>query len=403
MTSETVSKWVSEFSIEDDELEPLTFVLLRDYLLSFNKCKSDYTTDKRNGDIIDDRVISLTADIQSDLSELIIERDVLIGKCDVLRSSCNDLHTDISTLKVSRQCDISNAISDTKESNNEVKDLLREEITSLRSENSSLVTERETILTRLIPSTDNKTSYETGVEGENEMSLILSSGNWDEIIDSHSTDHAGDFIVKYRGNKYIIDVKNYQSNIPGQEVRKLAKDIEGNNCDGGAIISFNSGIINPNTNCVTKENMDKILVMGKNILLLSNASSIPAEFINSAITSLKWNSPSDTHQVIDNNVKQEISASIIKMEKEIISEKKNFQARIIKKQHDLENLKLTLIVIVGEFDDQVNDEIPNKPSKISVPEMRKRLIDDGYDDEANLKNKSLGLKYKEIYNDLIPI
>jgi len=35
--------------------------------------------------------------------------------------------------------------------------------------------------------------------------------------------------------------------------------------------------------------------------------------------------------------------------------------------------------------------------------MRKRLIDDGYDDEANLKNKSLGLKYKEIYNDLIPI
>ena len=77
------------------------------------------------------------------------------------------------------------------------------------------------------------------------MLNILQSGSWDEVIVTNKKDHSGDFIVKYKNKKYIIDVKNYSDNVPGKEVRKLAKDIESNSCDGGAIISLNSGIYNP--------------------------------------------------------------------------------------------------------------------------------------------------------------
>ena len=37
--NETIQKWISEFNISDTEKEPSVFLLLKEYLISFNKHK----------------------------------------------------------------------------------------------------------------------------------------------------------------------------------------------------------------------------------------------------------------------------------------------------------------------------------------------------------------------------
>jgi hypothetical protein len=366
---DTVQRWISEFNISDEEKEPLNFLLLKDFFSDFNKNKNNHIIDKQNRIIIDDRVIEKTEEIQSELDEKIDYLDELQEEHSELQQKCSNLYSEVDSLKNSRQADIDKSVSDTKESQNELKQELRNQIDSLKINIDVLESERENILSNFLKDNDNKTSFDTGVIGENEMFQILRSGNWDRVIDVHSKDHSGDFIVEDDGKKYIIDVKNYQSPVPGEQVRKLAKDIETNACDGGAIISLHTGIYNPNTNLLTKDNTDQILVSGKSIVLLSHATQLPPDFINSIMKSLCRNSPSNEAQnVIHDKHKKEIINYIMKKETEIESERKSFQRIITRKHRDLVNFKDTWKEIIGDFDD-ISDDDSSNPTAVTAIDM----------------------------------
>jgi len=389
----TFQKWNIEFNIQNTESEPTTFLLLKDYLDSFNNHKANHIIDEQNRILIDERVAEKSSHLQEELDSKTEELSETTEEVNHLTSKCNDLYTELDSVKQNRQSEIEKAVEQSVSVNAVF-------IQHLKSEIDSLKLERNQILSEFVK--DNIcSSYESGVIGESEMLNILQSGSWDEVIVTNKKDHSGDFILKYKGKKYIIDVKNYSDNVPGKEVRKLAKDIDSNSCDGGAIISLNSGIYNPNINMLVKEKFHQITVSGKSILLLSNTSLLNQDFINSLLLSLYRESTSDNNTMVTDNCKREIVNSIRKMERELDSEKKSFQQKITRKQNDLENLKNTLKEIINGFDELSDTDSP-KPqikTKLSVPEMRKKLEEAGHIEESKLKGNSLKTKYNELLHD----
>jgi len=389
----TLQKWNDEFNILKAETEPTIFLLLKDYLDSFKNHKANHIIDEQNRIIIDERVHKKSSHLQAELDSKSEELSDLSEDFKHVTTTCNNLYAELDSLKQNKNLEIEKAVEQSVSVNIEF-------IQHLKSEIDSLKLERNQILSDFVK--DNIcSSYESGVIGENEMLNILQSGSWDEVIVTNKKDHSGDFIVKYKDKKYIIDVKNYSDNVPGKEVRKLAKDIESNSCDGGAIISLNSGIYNPNINMLVREKIHQITVSGKSILLLSNASLLNQDFINSILLSLYSESTSDNNTMVTDNCKREIVNSIRKMERELDSEKKSFQQKITRKQNDLENLKNTLKEIINGFDELSEDDSP-KPqlkNKISIPEMRKKLLETGFTEESKLKGNALKNKYNELFHD----
>ena len=395
--NETLQKWNDEFNILKAETEPTIFLLLKDYLDSFNNHKINHIIDKQNRILIDERVAKKSSHLQEELDSKSEELSELTEILNHKNTICNNLYAELDSLKQNKNLEIEKAVEQSVSANAEF-------IQHLKSEIDSLKLERNQILSDFVK--DNIcSSYESGVIGENEMLNILQSGSWEEVIVTNKKDHSGDFIVKYKNKKYIIDVKNYSDNVPGKEVRKLAKDIESNSCDGGAIISLNSGIYNPNINMLVREKIHQITVSGKSILLLSNASLLNPDFINSILLTMHSESTSDNNTMVTDNCKREIVNSIRKMERELDSEKKSFQQKITRKQNDLENLKNTLKEIINGFDELSDDDSP-KPkqksqskSKLSIPEMRKKLLESGLTEESKLKGNELKLKYNELFHD----
>ena len=387
----TLQKWSDEFNIHNPESEPLLFLLLKDYNDSFNSHKSNHILDEQNRLLIDERVAEKSSLLQNKLELKIQELSDLTDEFKHVSSTCNNLYAELDSLKENNNSEIEKAVNQSVSANAEFIQHLKEEIDSLKEE-------RNKILSDFVK--DNTcSSYESGVIGETEMLSILQSGPWDEVIATNKKDHSGDFMIRYKGNKYIIDVKNYSDNVPGKEVRKLAKDIDTNSCDGGAIISLNSGIYNPNTNMITREKIHHITVSGKSTLLLSNASLLNKDFINSILLSLYCESSSENNTMVTENCKREIVNSIKKMEREIDSEKKSFQQKITRKQNDLDNLKNTLKEIINGFDELSEDDSPKPKSKVTMQEMRKKLLENGYNEEAKLKGNELKAKYNELIHD----
>lgn len=341
-------KWISEFDISDEEVEPLHFLLFKDYLNYFKRNKNNHINDEQNRIIIDGRVEEKCAELQYELDETKEEVGDLTNKIHSLSSKCNDLHSENDSLKNSRQVAIDNAVNDLKEAQAGWIQQLQNEIQYLKTE----------ILSKFNEDT-NKSPYETGEIGQDEMLAILQEGSWDEVIDCHGKDHSGDFLVKYIGKTNIIDVKNYTYNVPAKEVRKIAKDIETTSCDGGVIISLNSGILDPNTNC-TKKTIDQIIVSGKSVLLFPNSCRHSPEAINTLIKSFFDHNVScgDNSNSINKEIKKEIVKTINKMEAEIVSEERSYNRAKIKKINDLEHLKNTLKEIIGDFDELLDDDSP---------------------------------------------
>lgn len=390
---ETLQKWNMEFNISDSDKEQTTFLLLKDYLNSFNNHKENHIIDEQNRILIDERVAKKSSILQEEIYSKSQELTELSEEFKHITTTCNNLYVELDSLKQNKNLEIEKAVEQSVSANSEF-------IQHLKSEIDSLKIERNQILSDFIK--DNTcSSQKLGVIGENEILNIIQSGFWEEVIVTNKKDHSGDFILKYKNKKYIIDVKNYSGDIPGKEVRKLAKDIESNSCDGGAIISLNSGIYNPNINMLVKEKIHPITVSGKSILLLSNASLLNKDFINSILLSMHSESTSDNNTMVTENCKREIVNSIRKMERELDSEKKSFQQKITRKQNDLENLKNTLKEIINGFDELSEDDSPKpqlKP-KLPVSEMRKKLEEAGHIEESKLKGNALKTKYNELLHD----
>ena len=387
----TLQKWNDEFNILKAETEPTIFLLLKDYLNSFNNHKVNHIIDEQNRILIDERVAKKSSLLQEELDSKSHKMAELSEEFKHITTTCNNLYAELDSLKQNKNLEIEKAVDQSVSANAEF-------IQHLKSEIDSLKLERNQILSDFVK--DNIcSSYESGVIGENEMLNILQSGSWNEVIVTNKKDHSGDFIIKYKDKKYIIDVKNYSDNVPGKEVRKLAKDIDSNSCDGGAIISLNSGIYNPNINMLVREKIHPITVSGKSILLLSNASLLNKDFINSILLSLHSESTYENNTMVTDKCKREIVNSIRKMERELDSEKKSFQQKITRKQNDLENLKNTLKEIINGFDELSEGDSPKPQANNKIPEMRKKLLETGYIEESKLKGNALKTKYNELFHD----
>jgi Skp family chaperone for outer membrane proteins len=152
---------------------------------------------------------------------------------------------------------------------------------------------------------------------------------------------------------------------------------------------------------LVREKIHHITVSGKSILLLSDASLLNQDFINSVLLTLHCESSSDNNTMVTDNCKREIVNSIRKMERELESEKKSFQQKITRKQNDLENLKSTLKEIINGFDESNDYDSPKTQlkTKTSIPEMRKKLEESGYIEESKLKGIELKTKYNELLHD----
>ena len=231
--NEPLQKWNSEFNIQNSGSEPTLFLLLKDDRDSFNNHKLNHIVDEQNRLMIDERVSEKSLILQEEIDKKTLKISELSEEYKSVTTTCNNLYAELDSLKQNRQYEIDNAVNQSVSANTEFIQHLKSEIDSLKDERNNILSDfaKDNICS----------SYESGVVGENEMLSILQSGPWDEVLVTNKKDHSGDFIIKYRGKKYIIDVKNYADNVPGKEVRKLAKDIDSNSCDGGAIISLNSG------------------------------------------------------------------------------------------------------------------------------------------------------------------
>ena len=198
---------------------------MKDYLDSYNKHKSNHIIDEQNRIIIDNRVAEKSSILQEELDEKIEEFDNLTEEFDNLTeefnkqtAKCNNLYDELDSLKQNKDSDIEKAITNAVSAKDEFIQHLKNEIESLKLKENEILCD--------LLKDNNKSSYEAGVIGENEILKILQSGSWDEVAETNKKDHSGDFIIVYKKKKYILDVKNYTDNVPGKEVRKLAKDIE---------------------------------------------------------------------------------------------------------------------------------------------------------------------------------
>ena len=197
---ETLQKWNLEFNIQNSDSEPTIFLLLKDYLESFNNHKSNHILDEQNRILIDDRVAKKSELLKKELDSKSQEYSELSEEFKHVTIKCNNLYSELDSLKQNKNLEIEKAVEQSVSANTEFIHHLKSEIDSLKSE-------RNQILSDFIK--DNTcSSYESGVIGENEMLNILQCGSWDEVIVTNKKDHSGDFILKYKDKKYIIDVKS---------------------------------------------------------------------------------------------------------------------------------------------------------------------------------------------------
>jgi len=146
-------------------------------------------------------------------------------------------------------------------SNSNIDSLLLEQKHSIKLELENIFNERnkeinnniillndsnKNVINKLIDN-EHKNKYcssSKGKKGEEKLMPILTKEFPEaEIIDTHSIDHSGDFIIQHKNKpRILIDTKHYDSkNIPTGEVTKLMNDMEMQDCHG-ILISQKTGI-----------------------------------------------------------------------------------------------------------------------------------------------------------------
>lgn len=86
-------------------------------------------------------------------------------------------------------------------------------------------------------------SSSKGKQGEQVLENVLNNSfPTADIINTSAQKHSGDFILQHKDKeKILIDTKDYNRNVPTDEVKKIIRDIEIQDCHG-ILISQNSGI-----------------------------------------------------------------------------------------------------------------------------------------------------------------
>ena len=257
------------------------------------------------------------------------------NKIDALQESLN-------TLRENRSEDISQQVDKSLESKNELITELKNQIISLKLDKSDELKQlkeeyksRELSLEEKIKefnnNNNNKSSYETGLIGEKKLLDLLREDNEFTVKDTHGTSHMGDAEILYNDFKLCIDAKQYKSTCPHKESTKLIEDVEKHNYDGGVLISWDSGIYDPQTSSKIKDLLFYKMINGKPFLFISYAAKIPDSLIIKSIKDLSNNQlNSESLTIIQNNekLKEEFSTMILSQLKELDSSDKSHKIKL---------------------------------------------------------------------------
>tara|TARA_X000000950_G_C13825922_1_gene624042 strand:- start:139 stop:1473 length:1335 start_codon:yes stop_codon:yes gene_type:complete len=180
-----------------------------------------------------------------------------------------------------------------------------------------------------------------GDDGEKKLEPILHKTFPNFSIDkTASISHSGDFIISKKDLKILIDTKDYKTNIPKKEIKKIADDMDYNDCHG-ILVSNNSGISEKDDFQINIHNQDKIIIFLHNV----NYSGVKIKAAVNMIEFLDEHFFEDGSDFLEKN-ETKVSLEFIKNineeykkfyknKEKIINDMKNFHRDIIKEMEDL--------------------------------------------------------------------
>ena len=304
----------------------------------FIKNTDDSITDIQNDSKINERVSEKTKELC--LENKSLKNNLETQKKDNLQKENKilGLQEQLNILRDQNSLSITEAVNTNNEAKEEIINLLKENINQLtdninelKSDHKNELNDYKLQLSELKKETSTKTSYATGLIGEHKLIELLREDNEFTVKDTHGTSHMGDAEILYNDFKICIDAKQYKTTCPHKESTKLMEDVEKHNYDGGVLISWDSGIYDPQTSSKIKDHLFYKNINGKPFLFISYATTIPELLIIKSIKDLHDNKlNSESLNIIQNNekLKEEFSIMIVNELKELDSSDKNHKIKL---------------------------------------------------------------------------
>ena len=304
----------------------------------FIKSTNDSITDIQNDSKINERVSEKTKELC--LENKSLKNNLETQKKDNLQNENKilGLQEQINILREQNSLSITEAVNTNNEAKEEIINLLKENINQLtdninelKSDHKNELNDYKLQLSELKKETSTKTSYATGLIGEHKLIELLREDNEFTVKDTHGTSHMGDAEILYNDFKICIDAKQYKTTCPHKESTKLMEDVEKHNYDGGVLISWDSGIYDPQTSSKIKDHLFYKNINGKPFLFISYATTIPELLIIKSIKDLHDNKlNSESLNIIQNNekLKEEFTSMIVNELKELDSSDKNHKIKL---------------------------------------------------------------------------
>ena len=304
----------------------------------FIKNTDDSITDIQNDSKINERVSEKTKELC--LENKSLKNNLETQKKDNLQKENKilGLQEQLNILRDQNSLSITEAVNTNNEAKEEIINLLKDNINQLtdninelKSDHKNELNDYKLQLSELKKETSTKTSYATGLIGEHKLIELLREDNEFTVKDTHGTSHMGDAEILYNDFKICIDAKQYKTTCPHKESTKLMEDVEKHNYDGGVLISWDSGIYDPQTSSKIKDHLFYKNINGKPFLFISYATTIPELLIIKSIKDLHDNKlNSESLNIIQNNekLKEEFTSMIVNELKELDSSDKNHKIKL---------------------------------------------------------------------------
>lgn len=304
----------------------------------FIKSTNDSITDIQNDSKIKERVSEKTKELC--LENKSLKNNLETQKKDNLQKENKilGLQEQLNILREQNSLSITEAVNTNNEAKEEIINLLKDNINQLtdninelKSDHKNELNDYKLQLSELKKETSTKTSYATGLMGEQRLIELLREDNEFTVKDTHGTSHMGDAEILYNDFKICIDAKQYKTTCPHKESTKLMEDVEKHNYDGGVLISWESGIYDPQTSSKIKDHLFYKNINGKPFLFISYATTIPELLIIKSIKDLHDNKlNSESLNIIQNNekLKEEFTDMIVNELKELDASDKNHKIKL---------------------------------------------------------------------------
>jgi len=238
----------------------------------------------------EERIKKMVKSETSKLNELIEEKDRKISTSDIKLVAMQE---QIDEMRENKMVDIENAKKEYKEGQSSYINCLEGQVKTYMSRETELMkdkTNNESQINKLTSALMDKacgSSYDKGVEGEDNLLEILQESGEFIVEDTHTDNHKGDAVIRRNNKTYCIDSKNHKRNVPSEDVSKLVHDIELNNYDGGAIIAWNAPIYDPVAKAKIKNQICYKMISSKPILFVSHAKDISSEALISLLINIE--------------------------------------------------------------------------------------------------------------------